>query len=115
MEVKTFEVRDEGTFIPVLAISLAPNNEEDRYLLARAGYGRTEAEQIGGDYVLLTRLSGGGPCNYDFEAWGNRTLGCAHAYIKNCWDDLKSGQVIDVQYILAETEKPKESERNAHL
>jgi hypothetical protein len=114
MEVKTFEVRDEGTFIPVLAIRLWPRTEEERYLLSRAGYGRTVADQIGGDYTLLTRLDGG-KCHYDFEAWGNRTLGCAHAYIKNCWDDLKSGRVIDVQYILGETDKPKESEANAHL
>jgi len=103
MEVKTFEVRDEGTFVPVLAVRLWPHNEEERYLLSRAGYGRT-------DYVLLTRLDGG-LCYYDHLMWGNRTLGCAHAYIRACWDDLKSGQVIDVQYTLGETEKPKESER----
>ena len=114
MEVKTFEVRDEGTFISVLAVRLWPRSEEERYLLSRAGYGRTEADQIGGDYVMLTRLDGG-LCYYDHLMWGNRTLGCAHAYIRTCWDDLQSGQVIDVQYILGETDKPKESEANAHL
>jgi hypothetical protein len=110
MEAKTLEVRDSMTFIPVLAVRLWPNNEEDCYLLSRAGYGRTEADQIGGDYVLLTRLDGG-LCYYDPLMWGNRTLGCAHAYIRNFWDELKTGQVIDVEFILGETDTPKESER----
>ena len=47
--------------------------------------------------------------------WANyrdmRTKGTAHHYIENHWADLKDGAVVDVQFILRETDAPKVSER----
>ena len=40
MQVKFFEVRDWRTFIPVMATRFEPRNEQERYLLSRAGYGK---------------------------------------------------------------------------
>lgn len=39
METKTFEIRDDGTFIPVIGIRFDPDCERDRYLFGRAGFG----------------------------------------------------------------------------
>lgn len=38
MEIKCLEIRDAGTFIPVICIRPVPENEAQRYLLRRDGY-----------------------------------------------------------------------------
>lgn len=113
MIAKTFEIRDAGTFIPVLAVKLIPGCEADRYLLSRAGYGRHPDDQA--QYVLLCQISGGfGRCSSDPYEWGGiaRTYAQAHAYISENFDRLASGEVIDVEFILGEklTRKLSESE-----
>lgn len=109
MEAKTFEVRDRGTFIPILAVQLEPSTEADRYLLARAGFGTDAADQK--RYVLLIRIEGSTEVQYDDLRWPNqRTLGVAHRYIIEMFNDLDSGDVVDVELILGETDEPKVSE-----
>ena len=108
IETKTFEIRDVGTFIPVVAMRIAPfelpSDSADRYLMRRAGYGDP--------LILLTRLDGDGTkalCDpYD---WGDRTWGTAHDYIAEKWFELESGAVIDVEFILGARSEPKHSER----
>lgn len=112
METKTFEIRDRATFIPAIAIRLSPSCEEDRYLLARAGYGRAAEDQ--GEYVLLGRIAGGEDMrfNHDPYAWGmSRTMVYAHEHIRKNWASLVSGQVICVEHLLGERPEPKKSER----
>ena len=109
MEAKTFEVRDAATFIPILAVRLNPANEKDRYLLARAGFGRTPQSQ--GEYVQLIRINGGsGESSCDSNIWGNRTMRQAHLHIIANWSSLESGDVVDVEFILGETTTLKCSE-----
>lgn len=111
MIAKTFEIRDKGTFIPVMAVKLKPDCEQDRYLLARAGYGRSAEQQA--EYVTLWRIDGGlGKCTSDHYEWGGdtRTMPTAHEYIINNFDTLQSGEVIDVEFILGETHNKKISE-----
>ena len=108
MEAKTFEVRDRGTFVPILAVKLVPGNEADRYLLSRAGYGPTRAAQA--EYVQVIRIDGGeGKSDCDPTNW-SRTLQVAHQFILQHWKALESGDVIDVEYILGETRSRKVSE-----
>ena len=109
MDVKLFELRDKVTFLPVICIKLSPRIEAERYLLARKGYGRTKAKQE--QYVIMTALDGG-TCTYDAygHGGGTRTRQVAHSHIIENWDDLKSGQVIDVEFVLEETAQPKISE-----
>ena len=52
-----------------------------------------------------------GQSNYDPYSWGDRTYSVAHNYIQEHWDEIKAGDVIDVEYILGETPEPKLSER----
>lgn len=107
LETKTFEIRDRGTFIPVMATAMAAVQDQDAYLLSRAGYGT--------DYllVMLCKLDGQ-EISYTPESWRAkywRTLVEAHKYITKNWGILASGQVIDVEFILGETTDPKISER----
>lgn len=104
---KTFEIRDRSTFIPTLAVQLDPKNEQDRYLLARAGFGRLPTEQR--QYIFLVHLEKP-RAEWDPIAWNDRTMYTAHQHIVEWWADLNSGDVIDVEYLLKESESPKRSE-----
>jgi len=110
MEVKVFEVRDRAIFIPALAVRLTPKSEAERYLIARAGYGDRPDEQ--GRYVLVAKLhEGTTKITYDPFDWNNPyTMPNAHRYIIEHFDELESGEVVDVEYILGESDKPKISE-----
>lgn len=110
MEVKLFEIRDAGTFIPAIAIRLRSNTESERYLLSRAGFGTNRSMHT--DYILLHRLIGG-QMTYDPHGWegGATTMPYAHQYIIEQWDNLRSGDVVDVEYITGQTTEPKVSER----
>lgn len=110
METKLFEIRDAGTFIPVLAIKLTSTNEQERYLLGRSGYGRTKEEHE--TYIAVCRISGDrGTFTTDpYEQGGGRTMQFAHSYIRNHWDELISGEVIDCEFLNGETPESKVSE-----
>lgn len=118
MIVKSLEIRDEGTFMPVIAIMPIPDNEAQRYLLKRDGYrgDRTECCVI----LIAPQCRG---VSYDPYGWkGCRTMTTAHAYIAQNFHNLQDGDVVDVQFIVGETATPKQSEslsefwkvRNSH-
>lgn len=108
METKALELRDRMTFIPVLAVDMNPTDERQRYLLRRCGY-----PCDGRPNILLTRLSGDGTAAWnDPYAWGgDRTFGNAHNWIIDHWDELHDGSVVDVRFVLGETDAPCESEQ----
>ncbi len=107
LQTKLFEIRDRATCIPVVAIFCSRSeqelNDEENFLLGRAGYGKFN------DCIFLARLVGG-DANYDPYQWGNRTMQTAHSYIEDNWEELVSGAVVDVEFVLHETSEPKVSE-----
>lgn len=106
METKILEVRDRMTFIAVLAIKTTPTNDEQRYYLRRSGWSESF------DDVLLMRLDAqDGRVTGDPYDQAGRTMHEAHKYIRQNFDTLKDGDVVDVEFILGETSAPKESER----
>lgn len=105
IETKLFELRDVATFIPIIASRMRADTLGEAWLLRRAGYSETLAP-----LVLLTRLDGGGLAEYDPHAWGGRTYPVAHLYIAERWDELRSGDLIDVRALLGETDAPCRSE-----
>jgi hypothetical protein len=112
MKTKLFEIRDRATFLPVIATLLSqPDNEAEQYLLRRVGYSCRSLKLL--PCVLMGRLSGSGTfANDEYEHSGDtRTLRVAHRYIQKHWEELESGDVIDVEYLLKESTEPKISER----
>jgi hypothetical protein len=103
---KLFEIRDAGTFIPVMATLLTSDIYEEAYLIGRAGY----QNYVDPTSIMVTRLHDCLSANDPYE-WTNRTMYTAHQYIESHFHDLKTGDVIDVQFILGETSVPKVSER----
>lgn len=105
-ETKMFELRDRATFIPIIATRMCMSkNPRESWLMRRAGYDIFSEEPC----VLLARLNGGPAC-YDPYDYGDRTFHTAHKYITENWEALGSGAVVDVQFILGETQKPAVSE-----
>lgn len=111
--IKFFEIRDRATFIPVYAFRarpITPGNEAERYLLARTGYGPLGDSEC----VIMGRLEGGYYSHCDAFGWNSRTLTTAHLHLENHFDELPTGSVLDVEYILGETKTAKISERIAY-
>lgn len=107
MEVKCLEIRDAGTFIPVICIRPVPDNEAQRYLLRRDGYAGDASERC---IIMIDAQCRG--ASYDPYGWrGSRTKGHAHRFIQDNWAALRDGDVVDVQFILGETAGPKKSKR----
>jgi len=96
------------TFIPVICLRPVPSNEAQRYLLRRDGYAGNTTERC---VIMIDAQCRG--CAYDPYDWTDRarTIPRAHLYITDHWHELVDGDVIDVEFITGETDKPKVSER----
>lgn len=104
MEVKIFELRDRDTFISCLAIRMASEVPAEAKFLRREGYPPEGTE------VMLTALGGEKAASADPHYWPGRTWPTAHNYIRQHFTTLRSGDVVDVEFILGETSSPKASE-----
>lgn len=118
LETKLFEVRDRMTMFAVIATRMRVVDREpvgegtradaEEFLLGRSGYEPADG------LILLTYLAGRSPAVYDPYDWDmrrGRTMHHAHLWIQEHWDDLTSGDVVDVEFVLGETTAPKVSER----
>jgi hypothetical protein len=116
MDVKLLEIRDRATMIPVMAVALIERNMAEQFLLRRAGFAPENIgpamDPVPERYVVLVMLT---DCDaeYDPFSWDRhaRTLPVAHQHIIRKWEEITSGDVIDVEYILGVTSEPKVSER----
>lgn len=104
METKLFELRDHATFIPLLCIK--PQSAEHPFIQKMAWrYGYRDSRA-----VIVLHMGSPKRAACDPYDWGDRTYTAAHAHIEAHWDDLKTGDLIDVRVLLGETDKPCESE-----
>ena len=103
---KTFEIRDKATFIPVLCTKLTSGLDRDRFLFSRAGFGVSWQDQK--RYMVTVKLQTM-EAHYDWPQFP-RTMKVAHDFINKNWNELNNGDVIDVEFILGESEQPKETE-----
>lgn len=103
MDTKMLEIRDSMTYIAVACVKLKSDNALERYHLHRAGFGEDT------DLLEVIKLDGG-EAHYDAFDWGSARMREAHRYIEANFDKLNTGDVVDIQYILGETQTPKKSE-----
>ena len=99
MTTKLLEIRDSATRISVLAIRFDPADDLERAIFAQNGYGSDIEGQS--RYVMLVRINGGETsANYDPYAWGTstRTMFLAHQHILAHFNELETGDVVDVRY-----------------
>jgi hypothetical protein len=102
--MKYLEIRDRGTYVGAYAFKINPKNIPSIKIVRRAGFGPQKP------YIMLGRLDSN-LCTYSpYEHNSPRTMKVAHLYIIREWDSIKSGDIIDIEFILGETDKPKESD-----
>lgn len=105
MDIKMIEIRDSFTLINALAIKMNSDKDIENEFLVNSGYSR-EFPSI----MLFDLADGVGYVNPNSWNSGGRTLRTAHMYIERNYDNLVSGQVVDVEYISGETNSPKDRE-----
>lgn len=99
------EIRDRNTLIPALAIWPTSQNEHQRRLLRRAGYGP------GCRAPILIHLGDTEAANDPYDWASARTMRVAHAWLEEHGPDAVPDEgVLDVEYILGETASPKAPE-----
>jgi len=99
MQTKMFEIRDEGTCIPVLAIKMKGATAIEARYLWREGYLDT------GSAVIVMKLSDQ-KATVDPYEWDNRTMAEAHNFIYYNFDSLREGQVVDVRVLMGTQNLP---------
>ena len=90
MLVKCLEIRDRNTFIPVMCFRPIPENELQRYLLARDGWSCSENEHC--VIVIDTHRNRAMHNPYEYPSNGARTLPLAHRYIEQHWHELHAAR-----------------------
>lgn len=109
--IKIVEIRDRATFIPAMAIKLLPNNIDENFLFKSIGYWSSKP------CILLIPLEApwsSARCSNECRVVG-RSMHEAHKWIESNWDSIVNCQVIDVEYILKEVEKPCDSVRQEQI
>ena len=111
METKLFEIRDRATMIVVMATRMSVDDPSEEWLLERAGFG--SATSCRHFIVMSDGLPPGDGIEmiYFPATWRDRTHKIAHQWMVEKWEELPTGSVIDVEFILGETKTPKLSER----
>ena len=107
IENKVLEVRDRMTCIPVLALKMRSADPIDDRFLWRCGYPRGDDP---GAAVVLMRLYDQRAASDPYEWDNQRTMVTAHLWIDEHYDELVSGQVVDVRVILGEEKEPAPAE-----
>ena len=107
LETKIIEIRDRGTFLSAVATVIIPDNSAEFYPVRRAGI------PVYTSYLTLTILQYNETFHDQFQAdvRNQRTFGVIYRHLMKSWDSHKSGDVLDVSFILNETSTPKISER----
>jgi hypothetical protein len=95
MEVKFLEIRFGSAFIPAVALRAIPRNQKERYILSRAGFSSPG--------IFLAPLQG-------IEFPSLKAFGFTLNYLERHWDAVSSGDVIDVDYLTGERDKPRITE-----
>jgi len=102
--VKYLEIRDRLTCVKAFAFKLP---RELPALARAAGFGKPA--------VFFGKLDGTDVTYDPFKHKPvGRTMKEAHLWLRDNYDSVESGDVIDVEYILGETDEPKESEVGAY-
>lgn len=114
MTTKTIEIRDRAKTIQVAAIWFTASSRIQAAMLRKSGYGEQP-----GEYVALLVLSDGTlTTRLDPRAWPTfygRTMAVAHEYVREHIAELRDGDVVDVEFILQESDAPKVAEWRAYL
>lgn len=104
MITKMFEVFDRQTHLAIMATKLHSTNIKEKWLLKQEGF-------WGEPLIMVSVFYGENIISecMDLHWTRARTIRNAHHYINEHFDELESGDVIDVRFILGEQNEPEKS------
>ncbi len=103
--IKMVEIRDRATCIPAWAIKMLPDSTDQAFLMKQTGYGFSHP------CIMLISIEAPWHSARSWDEWRDsaRTMTTAHKYIEENFNDIKDCQVVDVQFLLGEVDKPCKS------
>lgn len=107
IETKLFEIRDDMTFIPVMAVRFESQDDAERYLLRAVGF----PLDLPYPFVYVWKLASLAQPTMWPPEWHCRTMTPAHRHIASHWDELLSGEVLDARVLRGERAEPVISQR----
>ena len=110
MQTKILEIRDRATFFLVLCVDMNPDPDDIWTLYQRKALRTYGFPADNEPNILMTHLRANDYATNDPYHWNDRTKYNAHKFIIENWNELKEGDVVDVEFILGETTTKKESE-----
>lgn len=105
-QVKVIGVHDSCTYKPMMVFRVRPENERERRMLGRAGFGLQPEKQA--DYTFFFDVEQG-ECSYDpFKLIDQRTCGTAAEFVRKSlgFDGLDHGAFLDCECIRGESARP---------
>lgn len=102
---KFVAVMDRGTRLPLIAFKVSPDNMKECVMFQTHGFGINPHE-----HTFFYSINSG-TCSYDPYKMGDRyTLTPACVYIRDHWDEIESGSVVDAEHLRGETDDPRQWE-----
>lgn len=104
LKAKVLEILDRATYIPVIATDIFSGEAQESRHTRRLGFNPLNRNKI-----IITRFDPIRTLYNVYDEPNTRTRE-AYRYIQDHFDKLKSGDVIDIEYLLGETSMPKLSD-----
>lgn len=102
-ETKFIALLDRMTCIPCLAMRYTAESIGERAMFKRHGFGGSPD-----DRYTFFYLPNSGECSYDpYKLGDDYTVGTCCSHIRDHWDDIKSGSVVDAEFLRGEVKEPK--------
>lgn len=108
MEVKLFELRTQITSTTLFAFKLDSKNARDRGIIRHSGY-KEDAYTVS-DNLIMGSLEYPERTSYASYEFATYDFQYAFNYIKDNWNRLNSGSLIDVDYLIGNS--PEQCETN---
>jgi hypothetical protein len=105
MIAKLIEIRDRHTRIDVVCFETMSQDETENHYFRHVGF----TGEL--PWVMVFRLADRTACYSPMQWKDQRTMMNAHEYIAEHYSELKSGDVVDVEFILGEKDSPSLPER----
>lgn len=102
-ETKFVALLDRMTCIPCLAMRYTTESIGERAMFKRHGFGGSPD-----DRYTFFYLPNSGICSYDpYKLGDDYTVGTCCSHIRDNWDDIESGSVVDAEFLRGEVKEPK--------
>jgi len=104
IETKIIEVNDKSNFFPVMVIKILKNdNNHDNWLIEMLGLPASSR------LLYVMRLEGYEYTSlYYSKCWNSKVTGALSIYLNKNWDEIKTGDLLEIEGILKVVHETKE-------